>query len=169
MIYWDTSKNGVVEGYDSYNKRSTNKSEEFFLKSYFKIVKWKVRVSFQFHFISRFLGPFHEMQQLYLFLFYDTLLLSEALIYLGMVSPVKTVSSVVASSSRPSPTSRAKFFREKFFQWGLIADSKNRPDFSFLSLSWKFSPSRPWKSDCGTADLGREELHTLSWVEGCTP
>jgi len=81
------------------------------------------------------LGPFHEMQQLYLFLFYDTLLLSEALIYLGMVSPVKTVSSVVASSSRPSPTSRAKFFREKFFQWGLIADSKNRPDFSFLSLS----------------------------------
>ena len=46
-VYWDTSKNGVVEGCDSYNKRSTNKSEEFFLKSYFKIVKWKVRVSFQ--------------------------------------------------------------------------------------------------------------------------
>ena len=39
--------------------------KNFFLKSNFNIVKWTFRgVSFQFHFISRFLGSFHEMQQL---------------------------------------------------------------------------------------------------------
>jgi len=65
MIYWDTR--GPLKASFSLKRLYflPAAGEEFFLKSYFKRVKSFLGFHFKFHFISRFFGRFHEMQQLY--------------------------------------------------------------------------------------------------------